>query len=138
MITFSFLVNPTREQIAQILSLYHMAGWWKPEPGAAALALRIIAGSHCFLVAQVDGEIVGMGRAISDGASDAYIQDVAVRVAHRHQGIGARIVSRIAERLLADGLSWVGLIAERNSQPFYQQVGFSKMPDAVPMLLNKL
>jgi aralkylamine N-acetyltransferase len=136
MMNFYFLTTPTRGQIAQILSLYESAGWWKPGPDAPEEALRLVAGSHCFLVSESKGEIVGMGRAISDRASDAYIQDVTVRPGYRHQGIGSEIVTRIAQRLSADGLSWIGLIAERNSHAFYREIGFSEMPDSIPMLLK--
>lgn len=138
MINFFFLTTPTRDQIAQILSLYESAGWWKPGPDAPDEALRLVAGSHCFLAAESGGEIVGMGRAISDRVSDAYIQDVAVRQDYQHQGIGSQIVTRISERLKTDGLTWIGLIAERKTYPFYREIGFSEMPDAIPMLLKKI
>lgn len=137
MTNFFFLTTPAGDQIDQILSLYESAGWWKPGPEAPDEALRLVAGSHCFLVAESKGALVGMGRAISDRAGDAYIQDVAVRPDYKHQGIGSQIVARIVERLKADGISWIGLIAERNSHPFYRDIGFSEMPDAIPMLLKK-
>ena len=82
-----------------------------------------------------DGErIVGMGRAISDGVSDAYIQDVAVDKNHRGKGIGTEITSRLLNRLNSDGVNWVGLIAERGSHLFYERLGFAVMPDATPMV----
>jgi aralkylamine N-acetyltransferase len=137
MINFFFLTTPTRDQIAQILSLYESAGWWKPGPDAPDEAFRIVGGSHCFLAAESKGTIIGMGRAISDRVSDAYIQDVTVRPDYQHQGIGSEIVLRISERLKADGLTWIGLIAERNSYAFYREIGFSEMPDSIPMLLKK-
>lgn len=136
MTNFYFLTTPTPDQIGKILSLYESAGWWQPGPEAPAEAFRLIAGSHCFLVAEQKGEIVGMGRAISDRASDAYIQDVAVKPENKHQGIGSEIVRRIIERLRTDGIVWIGLIAERNSHPFYRDLGFSQMPNAIPMLLK--
>ena len=136
MTNFLFLTIPTCDQIAQILSLYESADWWKPGPDAPYELLRLVAGSHCFLVAELEGEIVGMGRAISDRASDAYIQDVTVRPDYRLQGIGSEIVARIAKRLCADGLYWIGLIAERNAHAFYRKIGFSELPDSVPMLLK--
>lgn len=136
MIDFLFLTTPTTDQIGQILSIYESAGWWKPGPEAMEEASRLIAGSHCFLVAEFEGEIVGMGRAISDRASDAYIQDVAVKPAFKGKGIGTGIVRRLIERLQQDGISWIGLIAERNSHPFYREIGFSPMPNAIPMLLK--
>lgn len=136
MTTFLFLTHPTPSQVLQILSLYEAAGWWQPDAAAPDELLRIMAGSHCFLVAVSNGEIIGMGRAISDGVSDGYIQDVTVRPDYERRGIGSQIVARIAERLVTDGLTWVSLIAERNSHPFYRRIGFSPMPDAIPMRLD--
>jgi spermidine synthase len=75
-----------------------------------------------------------MGRALSDGVSDAYIQDVTVKKPYRGQGIGTQIIQKLVERLNADGLEWIGLIAEKNSHKFYRRLGFKKMPNSVPML----
>jgi spermidine synthase len=136
MITYEFLTDPTGEKIAQLLALYEAAGWWAPDPGAAAQLLRLVSGSHCFLTASSGDRILGMGRAISDGVSDAYIQDVTVRPDVRGRGIGSGIVSRLLARLHADGIGWVGLIAERNSHGFYRRLGFSEMADSVPMLIK--
>jgi spermidine synthase len=112
-----------------------MAGWWTNEiPDDPALVGRIIAGSHCFMVAIEDERIAGMGRAISDRASDAYIQDLTVHGAYRNTGVGTEIVKRILNRLEADGIKWIGLIAERNSHEFYEHLGYEIMDDSMPML----
>jgi aralkylamine N-acetyltransferase len=91
------------------------------------LVLRIIQGSHCFMVAQDDREIVGMGRSISDRTSDAYIQDVTVKKKFRGQGIGTHIIRMIINRLQMDGVFWIGLIAEKGSHGFYEPIGFKPM-----------
>ena len=138
MINFTFQVapisDPRPDQIRQIIGLYRNAGWWTDGDDNQDLAVRIISGSHCFMIATKADEIIGMGRAISDGASDAYIQDVTVKNDYRQQGIGSRIVKALLERLHSDGLSWIGLIAEGNSHPFYERLGFQKMPDSIPLL----
>ena len=131
---YSFIDNPTAEHIHQILSLYKLEGWWVESGGDADLVKRIIAGSHCFIVVEDEERMVGMGRAISDGVSDAYIQDVAVDAKCRGRGIGKEIVRRLLNRLNRDGVNWVGLIAERGSHPFYERLGFGVMPDATPMV----
>ena len=135
---YSFIETPTPGQIQDLLSLYRSAEWWTPSETEAKVA-GIVAGSHCFLVATnkaPDGRevIIGMGRAISDGISDAYIQDVTVHAAHRGQGIAGSILTRLVTRLQAEGIGWIGLIAERNTQELYRRAGFSPMPDATPML----
>ena len=63
----------------EIVSLYRAGGWWKDEYDPAEIP-RLIRGSFAFVVAAdtKSGRAVGMGRAISDGVSDAYIQDLFV------------------------------------------------------------
>lgn len=131
---FLFLEQPTRAQIDRITALYKSAGWWT-DPGANPdLVARIVAGSHCFALALMNGDIVGMGRAISDGVSDAYIQDVTVEKRFRNRGIGLQLVRKIVKRLEQDRLGWIGLIAGRGSSPFYEKIGFKIMPESAPMV----
>jgi len=120
--------------IDRLTELYRQAGWWPDEADNPSLVAGIVAGSHCFLVARQAKTIIAMGRAISDGVSDAYIQDVTVDPAFKRQGIGSRMVAALVTRLEADGIGWVGLIAERKTHPFYRPLGFSPMADSVPML----
>lgn len=131
------LSDPSVAQLRAIVVLYRQAGWW---PGTEAedyqRLTRLVNQSHCFVAASVDGELIGMGRAISDGVSDAYVQDVTVAQAWRGRGIGSRIVRRIVEQLQHDGLGWIGLIAERGSSPFYEQFGFKEIANSRPMLLT--
>ncbi len=135
--TFSFLTDPVDRQLSQIITLYQQAGWWETtEPNESKLVARIIKGSHCFVIATEEDEIIGMGRAISDRASDAYIQDVTTKKQFRDKGIGKQIISMIISRLKNDQLDWIGLIAEPSSLPFYENLGFQQMKDSVPVLLK--
>ncbi|MBA4367448.1 MAG: N-acetyltransferase [Desulfobacterium sp.] len=134
MITFSILKSPSPDQIEKIINLYRQAGWWKNSSDNPELVTRIIHGSHCFMVVSTKDGIIGMGRAISDGASDAYIQDVMVDKSFQGQKIGSSIIQKLVEQLRTDGLTWIGLIAENNSQQFYENLGFTKMKNATPML----
>lgn len=135
-LTYTFINHPEDRQLADIIALYKGAGWWAGQAQETPeLVRRIVAGSHCFVLAQEGKKIVGMGRAISDGASDAYLQDVTVRPECRRRGIGAGIVRELLARLRADGLQWIGLVAGSNSHPFYRKLGFQEMPAATAMLM---
>ena len=98
------------------------------------MVARIVAGSHFFMIATAGDKIIGMGRAISDGVSDAYIQDVVVEQAFRGNRIGSALVGRLVDALKRDGIEWIGLIAEKGSRKFYDSLGFGPMAGAVPML----
>jgi ribosomal protein S18 acetylase RimI-like enzyme len=136
MVNCIVIAKPTVEQSRVIADLYCAQGWRLTSDDDSPQWIRkLVAGSHCFVVAMEGEEIVGMGRAISDGISDAYIQDLTVRSNRRNQGIGGRILRTILERLHADGLRWIGLIAEPGSSNLYRHAGFREMPAAVPMLM---
>jgi aralkylamine N-acetyltransferase len=137
MIDFDFLDIPGDDDIGRMIRLYREAGWWGEGPDDPALVKRLVAGSHCVAVARREGRIVGMGRAISDRASDAWIQDVTVDATLRHRGIGSEIVRRLVARLDADGMGWIGLVAENGSHPMYEPLGFVAMKNARPMLRIK-
>lgn len=138
MIDYLFLSSQARPipdtRIDQLITLYREAGWWESPHADRGHVRRMIAGSHCFMVAEINDEYIGMGRAISDGESDAYIQDITVKATHRKKGIGHQIVKRLARQVEADGLKWLGLIAERDTRAFYEPLGFKPMPNATPML----
>jgi aralkylamine N-acetyltransferase len=134
-----FLTEPTEEEIRRILTLYRAADWWEqaaePDPQDVS---RLVAGSYCFLAAFLDGRLVAMGRAISDGVSDAYIQDVTVEKSLRRRGIGSELVRKMTQRLEMDGIRWIGLIAAGNTEGFYLPLGFQPVPGAASMLFQKI
>jgi len=133
-LTYAFLRALNPNQISQIVRLYKAAEWWGNTTDDSGLLHGIVSGSRCFLTASTPDEIVGIGRGIGDGVSDAYIQDITVDSRFRGRGIGSELVTRITKRLQSDGMTWIGLIAEKGSRPFYAPLGFTSMPDAVPMI----
>ncbi len=136
MYKYLFLTAPTAHEVSQVLALYSAAGWWDAGDSARPIAEKIVQGSHCFLTVRYEGDIVGMARAISDGVSDAYVQDVTVLAAHRGKGLAKALVTKIVTRLHEDGIDWIGLIAERNTAGLYRRIGFKPMCDAMPMLMR--
>ncbi len=119
----------------EIAFLYQAGGWWKEEYRTEDLR-HLIRGSFVFAVAEdtTTGRAVGMGRIISDGVSDGYIQDLVVLPEYRVGGIGARIVAALVDRCLEAGITWIGLIAEPGTEKFYLPLGFHLMERHVPLL----
>ena len=121
----------------EIVNLYRAAGWWKEEYDPADIC-QIIEGSFGFAVA-IDtgsGRAIGMGRAVADGISDAYLQDLITDPKFRGKGIGKSIVSMLVEHCKKSGISWIGLIAEPGSEEFYLSLGFERMRGYVPMIYH--
>jgi GNAT superfamily N-acetyltransferase len=111
-----------------IIELYKVCGWWKEHYPTESIE-SIIEGSFAFAVAvNESGKAVGMGRAISDSVSDAWIQDVAVLQEWRGMGIGHDIIKALLDHCLRMGLCWVGLVAEPGTREFYTPLGFRQLP----------
>ncbi len=119
----------------EIVLLYKAAGWWKDTYDKAGIP-QLIAGSFAFAVAvdQKTGKAIGMGRVLSDGVSDAYIQDVVVLPTYRGQNLGKKIVQTLIDFCISKGIQWIGLIAEPGSSQFYTTLGFKPMEHYIPML----
>ncbi|MBI5480096.1 MAG: GNAT family N-acetyltransferase [Deltaproteobacteria bacterium] len=121
-----------------VVELYRAGGWWQESAAARAAIPAMVRGSFCFMIArEPGGRVVGMGRAISDGVSDAYIQDVVVLRELRGRGVGRELVRRLTARCVAAGIGWIGLIAEPDTQGFYEPLGFAPLVGFQPMLLGR-
>jgi len=121
-----------------IIQLYKDAGWWRQEYSLDPSFIdRLVCNSFCFVGAFHKKKMVGMGRSISDGASDAYILDVTVLKKYRGKGIGTRIILKILERIKSRGIDWATVIAEPGTEEFYRKAGFRVMKGFVPLRLKQ-
>ncbi len=112
---------------ASVKKLYQHAGWWDESDESldgSAWIDTLVRQSFCFVGAFAGGEMIGMGRAVSDGVSDAYIQDVVVMEKFRGRGIGAAIIEKIIEFLQARRIGWIGLVAAARHAAFLPAAGF--------------
>jgi len=112
---------------ADALALYRAAGWFGPSDPAPELDTMIANSFAVSAAFDADGRLAGMARALSDGVSDAYILDVVVDPAHRSQGIGHTIVSRLAEHLASCGIDWIVCIGVPGTEAFYRAAGAAPM-----------
>lgn len=93
-----------------------------------------LENSHSLITAW-DGEIlVGMACAISDGYMVMYVPYVAVDPDYQGQGIGSEIMHRLLARY--DKVARKILIALEGKEDFYEQLGFVKSGERVPMYLK--
>jgi ribosomal protein S18 acetylase RimI-like enzyme len=118
----------------EIVELYKVGRWWKNSHNPSGIKY-LIKGSFAFVVAvdKTTKKAIGMGRLISDGISDAYIQDIVVLPEYRNMGIGSKIINTLLDYCLSKGILWIGLIAEPNQHKFYSTIGFKKMEKYIPM-----
>jgi GNAT superfamily N-acetyltransferase len=128
----------TSAPVEEIVELYKSAGWWQESEEAREIIPAMIRGSYCFMVARsLEGQIIGMARVISDGVSDAYIQDVVVLPAHRGHGVGRELVNRLTQFCVSQRIPWIGLVAEPGTQELYEGLGYGPLVGYQPMLYGK-
>ena len=120
------------------IALYMDAGWWEESyEDDLSFIEKIIEGSFLFAaVFDISDRAVAMGRVLSDGCSDAYIQDVVVLESYRKQGIGGAIIRALTEELRMRGIDWIGLVGEPGTERFYSHLGFKTMKGYIPMKLS--
>lgn len=134
----SFICSAVSEvPVDELISLYKSAGWWNDLPFEKETLPLLVKNSFCFVsVRTEEGRLIGMGRAISDGVSDAYLQDIFIEKNYRKMGIGSRIVKMLTAQCRKRGISWIALIANPGTDDFYRELGFEVMPEYVPMILS--
>jgi len=129
---------PAPQLVEAIVALYQAGGWWVESAHARAIVPATVTGSFCFLIARAtNGRIVGMARAISDGVSDAYIQDVVVLKECRGRGVGRELVRRVRDYCAERQLEWIGLVAEPGTTPFYEELGFEVLDGYAAMRFTR-
>ena len=117
-----------------LIALYKDAGWWKPEyENDLGFLDSITKDSAVFAGAFINEKMIGMGRALSDMASDAYIQDVTVLKTYRGKGVGKKIVQQLLSNLTANGVDWIGVVGEPGTETFYKKLGFDRLKDYIPL-----
>lgn len=116
----------------------YLAVGWADESCDIAILSQLAVKSTVF-VGAFDSEthaMIGMGRVLSDGISDACIQDIAVLPEYRRQGVGQAITQTLIDECLKKGIDWIQLIASKDGKSIYEKLGFEVMTDYIPMKLK--
>ncbi len=106
----------------QTLALYASVGWTSytqnPEMLRAACGQSLLA-----LGAYEDGHLVGLVRAVGDGESILYVQDLLVRPERQRQGVGTALFREILARF--PNVYQLVLLTDRTEKScaFYRSLG---------------
>jgi ribosomal protein S18 acetylase RimI-like enzyme len=94
---------------------------------------KAFEASHTAVFAYSDNKLVGFGRAISDGAYQATIYELAVIPEFQRQGIGNQLMKAILARLPNCN---VILYAAPGKEDFYRKLGLRKMKTGMALFQN--
>jgi len=114
------------ESLVEILQLNGQYDY--PDIEGPAAMLRV---SQChaavFLVAEVDGAVKGMARAVYDG-SRALIHLLSVHPSAQGHGIGRVLVAAVESELARRGATGTTVTASKKSMVFWEKQGFQRLP----------
>lgn len=113
----------------EVIALYKANAWSSAEkPRQLLAALR---NSHTLVTARVNGRLVGLGNAISDGHLVVYFSHMLVHPEFHRQGIGRAMMGVLLERY-ADFHQKM-LTADGDAVEFYESMGFQRAGKTEPM-----
>jgi ribosomal protein S18 acetylase RimI-like enzyme len=117
-----------------IINLYKSGNWWKDSYDSSSIKY-LIKNSYKFalIVKKDEDRAIGMGRLLSDGVSDAYIQDLVILNEFRGYGLGKKLVKFLLDHCKSKNINWIGLISEPGQDHFYSDLGFEEMEKYIPM-----
>jgi len=107
----------------------------RPSDTREEIAKKLTRDPDLFLVAEVDGQIVGVVLGGWDGRR-GLVYHLAVDPAYRRRGIGRALMEELERRLQAKGcLRCYLLVGSDNEEAiaFYRKLGWEVMEDIVPM-----
>ena len=95
---------------------------------------KAFEASYCAVFLYDNEELVGFGRAISDGAYQAGVYDCAVIEEYQGRGLGRLIMQEILSKISHCNII---LYAAIGKEGFYEKLGFRKMKTGMAYFLNK-
>ncbi len=85
---------------------------------------KMLENTTVFVTIRENSELIGFGRAMTDGIYRALIDDIIVDSAHQKKGLGKAIIENILKQL--DGIDEIFLNTKPELEEFYKKFGFSK------------
>lgn len=102
---------------------YTKAGWF-PYTRDIDKLKRAIDYSLCVVTAWYNDELIGLVRAVGDGETILYIQDIIVLKEHRRHGIGTSMLMKLFKKY--DGVRQKVLLTDESEdiRAFFEEAGF--------------
>lgn len=111
---------------AELVELYEAVGWttYTRDP---ELLSRAVHGSTLVATARFEGQLLGLARVISDGASICYLQDVLVHPDEQRNGTGRQLVLSALEPYAGVRQKVLLTDDEPGQRAFYESLGYTEV-----------
>ena len=83
--------------------------------------------SYYHIAVYEDDKLVGYIDSVSNGVTDAYIQDLMVHPDYQGKGLGTELMNQMIAYLKENRIYIISVVFEESLKPFYDRFGFSSM-----------
>ena len=83
--------------------------------------------SYYHIAVYEDNKLIGYIDSVSNGVTDAYIQDLMVCPAYQGKGIGTALMDKMLEYLKEKRIYMISVVYEESLKSFYERFGFYNM-----------
>ena len=87
-----------------------------------------------------NGELVGMGRLVGDGAMYWYLQEIIILPKYQRKGIGTMIVDHLVDYAKANSITrnftTIGGVSAKGKEPFYEKMGFEIISNGIKKMIE--
>ena len=86
-----------------------------------------LMASYCHIAVYQSDQLIGFVNCVSNGVTDAYIQDLMVHPDYQNKGVGTELMNRMIAYLKEKRIYMISVLYEENLKPFYEKFGFHPM-----------
>ena len=109
--------------VRDLADLRESVGWNRMENEYGSPAMT----SYFHIAVYENNKMVGYIDCVSNGVTDAYIQDLMVHPAYQGRGIGTELMNKMISHLKDKRIYMISVVYEEDLKPFYERFGFSSM-----------
>ena len=80
--------------------------------------------SYYHIAVYEENRMIGYIDSVSNGVTDAYIQDLTVHPAYQGKGVGTELMNKMIKYLKEQGIYMISVVFEKALRPFYERFGF--------------
>ena len=117
---------------SDFMKLFETTKWDKVNKADEKDFSKSLNNSWCVISAYCEGQLVGVGRVVSDGVLYAMIHDLIVNPSFQNSGIGDTVLSKLIEKCEDAGVRHIQLFSAKGKAPYYRKRGFVERPSDAP------
>lgn len=113
--------------LVDLMPIYEAVGWTNYTQNPEMLKAAFENSLHVLAAFTEEGILVGVLRAVGDGASILFIQDILVTPEYQHQGIGTKLLQQTLEKY--KNVYQIQLTTDNSMKTisFYESNGFTSL-----------